>query len=133
MVLLLGRQLISEPVLCMGAQRSHGVSGGAVDFIWTRLRVLFRGSVWERQGPTILMSIATPLVLADQLRHVLQDSGIWLPPSSSMYRDDCDPKAGQGWHLVLRGVVLGLECRSLMCLHVRVRRFEAALHHPVAG
>jgi hypothetical protein len=31
-----------------------------------------RGSLWRRQGPTLLLALATPLLLADQLRHTLQ-------------------------------------------------------------
>ncbi|KAG1654848.1 hypothetical protein FOA52_007599 [Chlamydomonas sp. UWO 241] len=48
-------------------------------------------SHWQRYGPTWLLVAATPLILADQVRHSLQDSGIWPEPGSSMYRDDCDP------------------------------------------
>lgn len=35
-----------------------------------------RGTVWQRQGPTILIALAIPLILADQLRHVLQGTHI---------------------------------------------------------
>ena len=47
---------------------------------------------WRRYGPTYLLAIATPLILADQVRHSLQDAGIWPEPGSSMYIDDdsCD-------------------------------------------
>jgi hypothetical protein len=31
-----------------------------------------RGTLWQRQGPTILIALALPLILADQIRHVLQ-------------------------------------------------------------
>ncbi|GAX80203.1 hypothetical protein CEUSTIGMA_g7641.t1 [Chlamydomonas eustigma] len=47
-------------------------------------------TTWRRYGPTYLLLAATPLVLADQVRHCLQDSGIWPEPGSSMYIDDCD-------------------------------------------
>ncbi len=30
------------------------------------------GSLWSRQGPTILLAIATPLLVADLMRHCLQ-------------------------------------------------------------
>mmetsp|Transcript_11495 Transcript_11495/g.20365 ORF Transcript_11495/g.20365 Transcript_11495/m.20365 type:complete len:143 (+) Transcript_11495:312-740(+) len=55
---------------------------------------LRRGSLWHRQGPTLLLALATPLLLADLARHCLQDSGVWPAPGSSMYRDDCDEVAG---------------------------------------
>lgn len=38
-----------------------------------------------RAGPTLLVALAVPLVCADLLRHVLQDSGIWSGASSHMY------------------------------------------------
>lgn len=31
---------------------------------------------WQRYGPTYLLAIATPLVLADQVRHVLQGKAL---------------------------------------------------------
>ncbi len=31
-----------------------------------------RGTLWQRQGPTILLALATPLLLADLTRHCLQ-------------------------------------------------------------
>lgn len=36
------------------------------------------GSTWYKWGPTILVGIASWLILADTIRHVLQDQGIWL-------------------------------------------------------
>lgn len=33
--------------------------------------------------------MSIPLVLADEMRHLLQDSGLWPEPGSSMYRPDC--------------------------------------------
>mmetsp|Transcript_32028 Transcript_32028/g.65974 ORF Transcript_32028/g.65974 Transcript_32028/m.65974 type:complete len:221 (-) Transcript_32028:626-1288(-) len=49
---------------------------------------------WQRYGPVWLLAAATPLILADQVRHCLQDSGIWPEPGSSMFRDDCDKTTG---------------------------------------
>ncbi|GFH20150.1 hypothetical protein HaLaN_17228, partial [Haematococcus lacustris] len=30
------------------------------------------GTLWQRQGPTLLLALATPLLLADLVRHCLQ-------------------------------------------------------------
>jgi len=48
----------------------------------------------QRYGPVWLLAAATPLILADQVRHCLQDSGVWPEPGSSMFRDDCDDTSG---------------------------------------
>ena len=40
-------------------------------------------------GPFVLLCFASMLVLADPLRHVLQDSGLWTGPSSKSYYDGC--------------------------------------------
>eukprot|EP01028_Stygiella_incarcerata_P006207 TRINITY_DN2538_c0_g1_i1.p2 TRINITY_DN2538_c0_g1~~TRINITY_DN2538_c0_g1_i1.p2 ORF type:complete len:152 (+),score=29.25 TRINITY_DN2538_c0_g1_i1:356-811(+) len=48
------------------------------------------GTHWHKYGPLYLCLIATPLILADPTRHVLQDTNVW--PSdkgSAMYRSDC--------------------------------------------
>lgn len=51
------------------------------------------GRPWcNKFGPLVVTSCAVPLVLADQLRHVLQDTNVWPPgpwPGSSQYRPDC--------------------------------------------
>lgn len=50
---------------------------------------------WRRKwGPSVLLAAAVPLVTADPTRHVLQDSGVWSGPSSSMYRPGCGPVSG---------------------------------------
>lgn len=48
------------------------------------------GTFWQKYGPTILVTIAFPLIIADLLRHVLADKGAWTSDSVKMYRDDCD-------------------------------------------
>jgi len=48
-----------------------------------------RGSHWNRFGPFYLCVLAVPLIMADLLRHVLQDAGVWPSPGSDMYRSDC--------------------------------------------
>eukprot|EP00884_Botryococcus_braunii_P007624 jgi/Botrbrau1/16863/Bobra.150_2s0082.1 len=56
-------------------------------------KTIRQDKVWwglSRYGPLYLSVAAIPLVLADQVRHLLQDANIWPSPSSDMYRDDCD-------------------------------------------
>jgi len=48
------------------------------------------GTHWQKWGPTYLTLIATLLVLADPLRHVLQDANVWTSPSSYEYKANCD-------------------------------------------
>lgn len=48
-----------------------------------------KGTWWQRYGPTVLMALAVPLLMADLTRHELQDLGIWTGPSSNMYRPHC--------------------------------------------
>jgi len=66
-----------------------------------------RGTHLHRFGPTYLVLLSLPLVLADPMRHVLQDAGIWTGPSSSMYRPDCpDARGLHGfWCLSVTGVI----------------------------
>jgi hypothetical protein len=55
---------------------------------------LRRGTFWHRNGPTLLLTLATPLLLADMTRHCLQDADLWPGgpwPGSSMYKEDCSP------------------------------------------
>lgn len=68
------------------------------------------GSTWRRLGPTILLLAAIPLATADPLRHVLQDSGVWSGPSSSMYRPGCSPVSGLHgfWCLSVTGWIFQL-------------------------
>jgi len=50
-------------------------------------------SHWLRYGPSYLAVAAALLIMADQTRHVLQDTGVWHSgawPGSSQYLDDCD-------------------------------------------
>jgi hypothetical protein len=39
------------------------------------------------------MAVAALLVIADPLRRVLQNGGVWTGPSSSAFREGC----GEGW------------------------------------
>lgn len=50
---------------------------------------------WLRYGPTYLTVVATLLVMADNTRHVLQDTKVWPSgpwPGSSQYLSDCSTR-----------------------------------------
>lgn len=50
------------------------------------------GTHWQKWGPTYLTVLASICVLADQMRHVLQDYDVWPAgqwPGSSEYKSDC--------------------------------------------
>ena len=45
---------------------------------------------WKKWGPTILTAVAGVLILADLVRHVLQDTNVWpADKGSAQYRPDC--------------------------------------------
>jgi len=44
---------------------------------------------WNKYGPLYLTLFAVPLIMADLLRHVLQDVGAWPSPGSNEYRSNC--------------------------------------------
>eukprot|EP00127_Corallochytrium_limacisporum_P004047 Clim_evm96s156 gene=Clim_evmTU96s156 len=43
---------------------------------------------WQRWGPAYLVCMAVPLVMADLIRHVLLDAGMWTK-GAGMYRPGC--------------------------------------------
>jgi len=47
------------------------------------------GTHFNKWGPTYLIVLASVLVMADLVRHVLQDTKLWPEPSSSQYRPGC--------------------------------------------
>jgi len=50
-------------------------------------------SHWKRYGPLYFTIVAGLLIMADLIRHLLLDQGVWSPgpwPGGSEYRDDCD-------------------------------------------
>jgi len=52
-----------------------------------------RGTFWNVQGPTILVTLAAVLIMADLFRHLFQDLGWWPNgpwPGSSEYRHGCE-------------------------------------------
>jgi len=53
------------------------------------------GTHWQKYGPTYLMCISTVLVMADPIRHLLNDYDLWPGVlsngwGSNEYRDGCD-------------------------------------------
>jgi hypothetical protein len=59
----------------------------------TRERAQLHSSRVQVYGPFSLLCFAALLVIADPLRHVLQDGGVWDGPSSDAFREGC----GEGW------------------------------------
>jgi len=49
-----------------------------------------RGTHWNIYGPTYLVVLAAVLIMADLVRHVMQDVGFWPGPSSNEYRHGCE-------------------------------------------
>ena len=85
--------------------------------VHSRRRRLHFKTFFQRNGPAILVSLAIPLILADTVRHVLLDAGLWpgcivLPDgscawySATMYTDEADTVADENvTHLSLIGVL----------------------------
>jgi len=48
-----------------------------------------RGTHWNIYGPTYLVVMAALFIMADLVRHVLQDLNWWPYPGSNQYRDNC--------------------------------------------
>ena len=59
----------------------------------TRTRAQLHTTHLKIYGPLYLLFVASLLILADPLRHVLQDGGVWVGPSSNAFREGC----GEGW------------------------------------
>lgn len=63
--------------------------GIIVGFVGMGIRERF-GSHFNRFGPFYLICLSAPLIMADLVRHALQDSGLWLADEGSAeYRDNC--------------------------------------------
>lgn len=58
-------------------------------YIYEHRRKMKVDNWWKKWGPFVLMVIASLLVNADPLRHVLQDIDVWESPGSSEYRQKC--------------------------------------------
>jgi hypothetical protein len=85
--------------------------------IHSRRRRLHFKSWFRRNGPVLLVALSIPLILADTVRHVLLDQGLWpgciaLPDgacawySATMYNGEADTVADENLtHLSLIGVL----------------------------
>ncbi|KNC77605.1 hypothetical protein SARC_09937 [Sphaeroforma arctica JP610] len=65
-------------------------------YVWWKCANQRKGTHMNRFGPFYLTLMAVPLVMADLTRHILQDSGYWPSPGSSMYRSGCTSH----WHIL---------------------------------
>lgn len=68
--------------------------------VYTRRNRLRYKSFWKRNGPLILVCIAIPLIMADIIRHVLQDEGVWLscipkPEGGCYWYSSAEYKSGE--------------------------------------
>ena len=93
---------------------SHAISFAVTLAVLTNLIQLFYHKAGlrlgrRRLGPTYILSVASILILADQIRHVLQDTDIWPSPGSNMYLDNCHTTAFS-WCLTAVGWVLAIGC-----------------------
>lgn len=48
-----------------------------------------RGNFWFKWGPSLMLVMASLLIMADVMRHVLQDYDVWPSPSSRQYKPGC--------------------------------------------
>lgn len=67
------------------------------------------GDPYQTWGPTVLLLISSLLILADPIRHVLQDHHIWHAP---MYLSECPIRAPQ---LPERACVVSSDCGAYDC------------------
>jgi len=70
------------------------------------------GGFCQKYGPVLLVAISIPLILAEPLRHILQDQEIWTGDSSKIYRDDChsgylDCLSPTGWLITFTATYSG--------------------------
>jgi len=47
------------------------------------------GPHFNKYGPFYLVLLSFPLIMADLMRHILQDTNVWPEPGSAEYRDGC--------------------------------------------
>lgn len=79
------------------------------------------GTCCNRFGPFIFTAVAVPLVLADQMRHVLQDLNVWPGgpwPGSSEYRPGCPDEnmsclSALGWVFTVGFTYSGFVCIAI--------------------
>jgi len=57
---------------------------------YTFYKAQFRtGSIVTHWGPLLFVALSFPLIMADPMRHLLQDQNAWPAPGSSEYRSGC--------------------------------------------
>jgi hypothetical protein len=66
----------------------------------------------KRYGPLIFVCVAFPLIIAEPLRHILQDEGVWTDDSSKVYRPGCesgyiDCMSVTGWLITIGATYIG--------------------------
>jgi len=82
----------------MGHYISFGITGAMMIALnsymfYCAIKKRRKMSFWKKFGPSILTVFAALLIMADLLRHVLQDTNIWKAgpfPGSSEYRANCE-------------------------------------------
>jgi len=70
------------------------------------------GECWRKYGPLIFVCIAFPMIIAEPLRHILQDNDVWTGDSVKIYRDGCesgylDCLSLTGWIITFTATYLG--------------------------
>jgi len=70
------------------------------------------GTHWQQYGPTYLCAVAALMIMADLMRHVLQDANVWPSPGSDEYRDGCNTETMEclsvvGWTITILCTYIG--------------------------
>lgn len=96
---------VSAASRALGHYISLGMTSGMMALVLgfmlhTRRRRLRRKGFFDRNGPVLLVALAVPLILADTMRHVLQDVGLWpacikLADGSCAWYSSAEYKAGE--------------------------------------
>jgi len=91
--------LIGGTVTAAARSSGHTISFAITGTIMLALVVYIRytakyrfGSHWHTYGPTYMCCVAALMIMADLMRHVLQDADVWPAgpwPGSSQYRAGC--------------------------------------------
>lgn len=119
---------VSAAARTLGHWISFGLTLGLMALVWgftfySRRNRLSYKPWWRREGPIILITIAVPLIMADILRHVLQDTGLWpscivLPGGGCAWYSSAEYKSGEAettqdenlTHLSTIGILFTVVC-----------------------
>lgn len=76
------------------------------------------GTFWQKWGPLIFTLVATPLIMADLVRHVLQDTKLWPEPGSAQFRPGCNAEnmtclSAVGWLFTVFFTYSGFVCLAV--------------------